>query len=100
MNNSSIANSDARKMLFILASAHPLWSSIRHIVVEDSNESARDKSVLNWIKNQTGRKFDFEFAKASHDECLWIADALAWAYSRGGYFRKIVKARIEVIPSP
>lgn len=95
-----VTNTEARKTLFLLASVHKLWTSIKHIVIEESNEVDRDRQILTWIKRQTKRDFEFEFARASQNECLWIADALAWAYSKGGDFRKMVSSRVELVSGP
>lgn len=97
---SRLSNSEARQRLFFLASSHKLWKSITHLVIEDSTDRDRDQSTLTWIKNNSEHKIDFDFAKPSEDECLWLADALAWAYAKGGNWRKKIKSRVDLVAGP
>ncbi|MEY4320978.1 MAG: hypothetical protein RLZZ471_919 [Actinomycetota bacterium] len=91
---------EARKNLFIVASVHKLWGSIKHITIETSTEMQRDKKILTWIKNNTARDFEFAFASPAQDEGLWLADILAWSFARGGKHRNLIADRVELITSP
>jgi hypothetical protein len=92
--------SEARKKLLLVASAHKIWPSIKRLVIEDSTQRDSDKSMLTWIKNNSGHELSFDFCKPSSEECLWIADALGWAYAKGGTWRKGIKSRIQLVSSP
>lgn len=103
MLETSVKNSNnvqARKDLFLVAAALPIFRQIKHLTIEESTEKVRDKQLLTWIKNNMDTDFDFSFEKPANSECLWIADVLAWAYSRGGETRKIISKRIEVFSPP
>lgn len=91
---------EARKNLFLVAAAHKLWSSIKHITIEISNEMQRDKRILTWIKNNTVREFEFAFVSPAQDEGLWLADILAWSFAKGGQHRKLIMERVELVTSP
>lgn len=88
---------EARERLFLLAALTPEFATIRKIVVELSNEYERDKRVLTAIRKANHSDFEFSFEKSSSEECLWLADALAWAFARGGNTRKKIRNRIQVI---
>lgn len=90
----------ARKTLFLVAAVLPIWKTIKHITIEKSNEMARDKQLLTWIKNNIHKDMEFDFLRPSEDECLWLADVLAWAYAKGGEYRKMISDRVELINSP
>ncbi|MFM6963423.1 MAG: hypothetical protein ACKOWJ_04055 [Micrococcales bacterium] len=90
----------ARQHLLILASTLKIWGSISNLVIEESNDRARDKETLAWILSNSTHKIDYRFLTSSQDECLWIADALAWAFSKGGEHRVKVRERIQLIVGP
>ena len=92
--------SQARKELLLLASAHRIWPSIRHLVVEDSTQPDADKKMLTWLKNYSRHDWSFDICKPAAEECLWLADALGWAYAKGGNWRKGVQSRIQVVTGP
>jgi hypothetical protein len=98
--STQLRNAEARQHLLILASTHHIWRSIRHITIEDSTDRIRDKKTLTWIKSQGVHEFEFDFLPPAQNECLWIADALAWAYSKGGDWRKTIRSRVTVETGP
>lgn len=103
MLETTVRNSNfvqARKDLFLVAAGLPIFRLIKHLTIEDSTEKVRDRQLLTWIKNNMNQDFEFAFEKPANSECLWIADVLAWAYSRGGETRKSVAKRIEVVSTP
>ena len=88
---------EARERLFLVAALTPEFSAVRGITVELSNEFERDKKILATIKRANGTNFEYGFERSSSEECLWIADAVAWAYARGGYAKKQIRSRIRII---
>jgi hypothetical protein len=97
--NARIDN-QTRQQLFLLAATQPIWQEIRHLVIERSTHNQRDARTLFWIREKISNRFDFVFSDPKDEAGLWVADILAWAYSKGGSWRTMTQTRIEVLTAP
>lgn len=89
-----------RQQLFLLMAQHPLWQHVNNLVVEDSTDRSRDKRTLTWLTKNGNHKFNFTIKKPTEDPGLWAADAIVWAYAKGGVWRKSIANRVEKITAP
>ncbi len=89
-----------RQQLFMVASMHPTWKKIKHLVVERSTHNYRDAKTLSWIRENTNNRFDYVFSNPKDQSGLWAADAIAWAYAKNGHWRAMVLHRVTVLTSP
>ena len=75
-------------------------SSIRATsIVFEKDESAEksDRMLLHQGLLSRGliKNIEYRFLSKSAEPIIWIADAIAWSYSRGGDFKRRVEALIE-----
>lgn len=55
---------------------------------------------LRWLLKNGAHKFTYSFKKPSQDPGLWAADAVVWAYAKGGAWRDEVRDRVEHVVAP
>lgn len=99
-NKNSRISPETRQKLFLLMAQHPLWQKVNDLVVEDSTERIRDKRTLAWLTKNGSHHFKYTFKKPVEDSGLWAADAVVWAYAKGGSWRKAIGNRVEKITAP
>ena len=96
----SRVGAETRQKLFLLLAQHKIWPSIDQLIVEDSTDRDRDKRTLNWLAKNGSHAFRFSFKRPAEDSGLWAADAIAWAFAKGGVWRNRVIDRVEKISAP
>lgn len=91
---------DTRQKLILLMAQHKSWQSVAELVVEDSTDSARDRKTFTWLLQNGTHQFKYSFKKPSEDPGLWAADAVVWAFAKGGIWRNSVIEHIRSIEAP
>ena len=99
-NKANRISPDTRQKLLLLMAQHPLWQGVAEVTIEDSTESPRDKKTLTWLLNNGAHEFRYAFKKPSQDPGLWAADALVWAFAKGGSWRAMISNRIQYVVAP
>jgi len=99
-NKASRVSPETRQKLFLLMAQHSKWQAVAELVVEDSTDNPRDRKTLTWLLNNGAHKFTYSFKKPSQDPGLWAADAVVWAYAKGGAWRDEVCDRVEHVVAP
>ncbi len=99
-NKASRVSPETRQKLFLLMAQHSKWQAVAELVVEDSTDNPRDRKTLTWLLNNGAHKFTYSFKKPSQDPGLWAADAVVWAYAKGGAWRDEVRDRVEHVVAP
>lgn len=99
-NKATRISAETRQKLFLLMAQHPLWQKVNDLIVEDSTDRVRDKRTLAWLTKNGNHHFNYAFKKPSEDSGLWAADAIVWAYAKGGSWRKTIIGRVERITAP
>jgi len=64
----------------------------RLCIEEDTSNVIHDRTVIhNWLRKEPGvNKFSYSWLRASQEPLLWIPDAIAWAWFRGGRWRRFI----------
>jgi hypothetical protein len=80
--------------LAILVGLCAEWEADRLVVERDENTVGLDRRVLTECARTLGhpRPLAFTHVPASQEPLLWIADAVAWSWSRGGDYRRRIAA--------
>jgi len=80
--------------LAILVSLCAEWRVGRLVIERDENVADLDRRVLTEKASALGRPpwLAFSHVPASQEPLLWIADAVAWSWTRGGGWRRRVEA--------
>ncbi|WP_350278679.1 hypothetical protein [Kribbella sp. HUAS MG21] len=66
---------------------------VTRLVIESCNQDRRDQQIVQPISNRLAvpGRFVFLHSVPSAEPMLWAADAVAWAYGRGGDWRRRVE---------
>lgn len=99
-NKGSRVTAETRQKLLLLMAQHHVWQSVTQLVIEDSTDSVRDRKTLAWLMKNGAHAFNYSFKKPAQDPGLWAADAVVWAFAKGGPWRESVKARVEHVVAP
>jgi hypothetical protein len=69
------------------------WEADRLVIERDENVVALDRRVLAERTHGPGHEYPktYSHLPASQEPLLWIADAVAWSWSRGGDYRHLVE---------
>ena len=67
-------------------------SDVRHLVLESRQEQdKRDRSAIyHSVGPHPTRPFSYSHCPAPSEPLLWVADAVAWAWGRGGRWRTMI----------
>jgi hypothetical protein len=67
-------------------------SDIRHVVLESRQEQdQRDRSSIHRaVGSDPAPPFSYDHCPAQGEPLLWVADAVAWAWGRGGRWRAMI----------
>jgi hypothetical protein len=81
----------------LLDSVRALAGSTIVFEKDESSEKA-DRALMHsgLLERGLAKSIEYKFAARSEDPILWIADAIAWSYSRGGEFKKSIKPLISL----
>ncbi|MDO5619454.1 hypothetical protein [Kocuria sp.] len=66
----------------------------RLCIERDDSTLVADKRILADCLRGRGDAFRYDFLKASEEPLLWISDAVAWCYQRGGQWKVRSKALV------
>jgi len=74
-------------------------AGVSRLIVESCGQDSRDRRVIADALAKLNGPDDLEYAIRSprDDPLLWAADALCWAYGRGGQWRVRVTGMIECV---
>ncbi len=80
----------------LLDDIQELEASIITFEKDESSENS-DRQLLHLGLHSRGlaRKVEYRFFSKSAEPIIWIADAIAWSYARGGDFRRRANLLIE-----
>lgn len=68
------------------------WEADRLVIERDENTVGLDRRVLAECARGRPHSLAFSHVPASQEPLLWIADAVAWSWSRGGEYRRRIEA--------
>lgn len=99
-NKASRVTADTRQKLLLLMAQHHVWQSVGEVVIEDSTDSARDRKTLAWLMKNGVHQFKYSFSKPSQNPGLWAADAVVWAFAKGGPWRASLRDHVDHVVAP
>ncbi|WP_239003643.1 hypothetical protein [Nocardia panacis] len=70
---------------------------VRQLWIESCGQDRRDREVLrNALDSASGSGFPYRHTGGGDEPLLWLPDVIAWAYGKGGQFRREVKDMVTV----
>jgi hypothetical protein len=99
---SGTRESQGREACLVAMVAHAQASLCRQLVFErDQSIEKVDRRILfrEMARVPPRQRLGYEFCSPHDEPLLWIADAVAWSYARGGDWRRRVAPLIEDVAS-
>lgn len=67
------------------------------LVLEQHSQERNDRQIIHAALQSTGYRLRYRHEEGSKEPMLWAADALTWAYARGGDWRRRMSGAITAI---
>ena len=73
--------------------AHLSYCDVTRLVLESRrSQDNRDRTIIHRVLRHKGRPpFEYSHLEGASEPLLWVSDAVAWAWGRGGHWRQTLR---------